>query len=159
MFAIYKSKSLSIVTNVRTFNAFASSVFLYNSELWTVTDTLEKKIEECSGKQSTSVGPRKFHQQIYTPKRKSRNGAVTKRRRLNWLGHMMRMDKETPVRKALRRRREENRQWHGSDHWEGHSINCQSKAESRHCRPNHPHSHTSDKGLKWLVWPYQGHCG
>ena len=42
---IYKSKSLSIETKVRTFNAFASSVFLYNSELWTVTATLDKKID------------------------------------------------------------------------------------------------------------------
>ena len=42
---IYKSKSLSIDTKVRTFNAFASSVFLYNSKLWTVAATLEKKID------------------------------------------------------------------------------------------------------------------
>ena len=41
----YKSKNLSIATKVKTFNAFAASVFLYNSELWTTTSTLAKKID------------------------------------------------------------------------------------------------------------------
>ena len=43
--ATYKSKNLSIATKVRTFNAFAASVFLYNSELWTITSTTANKID------------------------------------------------------------------------------------------------------------------
>ena len=42
---IYKSKRISIPLKVRTFNAYPASVFLYNSELWTLTDTLEKQVD------------------------------------------------------------------------------------------------------------------
>ena len=42
---VNRSKSMSIQMKIRTFNAFASSVFLYNSELWTLTATIEKQID------------------------------------------------------------------------------------------------------------------
>ena len=42
---VYRSKEFSIVMKVRTFNAFSASVFLYNSELWTLTKTMEKQID------------------------------------------------------------------------------------------------------------------
>ena len=42
---ISKSKRISISLKIRTFNAYCASIFLYNSELWTLTGTLEKEIE------------------------------------------------------------------------------------------------------------------
>ena len=39
---IYKSKRISISLKVRTFLAYSASVFLYNSELWALSETLEK---------------------------------------------------------------------------------------------------------------------
>ena len=41
----YKSRKLSIAMKVRTFDAFSASIFLYNSEIWTLTATLEKQID------------------------------------------------------------------------------------------------------------------
>ena len=42
---IYKSKRISISLKVRTFLAYSASVFLYNSELWALSETLEKQID------------------------------------------------------------------------------------------------------------------
>ena len=42
---IYKARNMSISMKIRTFNAFTASVFLCDSELWTITATLEKKID------------------------------------------------------------------------------------------------------------------
>ena len=41
----YKFKHISIETKVRTFNTFAASIFLYNSELWTVTSKIGNRID------------------------------------------------------------------------------------------------------------------
>ena len=40
---ILKSIKISLSTPIRAFNAFATSIFLYNSELWTLTKKKEKK--------------------------------------------------------------------------------------------------------------------
>ena len=42
---IFKSKRISISLKIRTFSTYCASIFLYNSELWTLTGTLEKEIE------------------------------------------------------------------------------------------------------------------
>ena len=47
---IYKSKAFSMQMKVRTFEAFSASVFLYNSELWTLTATLKKKMDSFHGR-------------------------------------------------------------------------------------------------------------
>jgi len=42
---IFSSKKSSIKIKLRTFTAYVASVFLYNSELWTLTKKLENTIE------------------------------------------------------------------------------------------------------------------
>ena len=42
---IYKSKRINISLKVRMFLAYSASVFLYNSELWALSETLEKQID------------------------------------------------------------------------------------------------------------------
>ena len=41
---ILKSNKISLSTRIRAFNAYVASIFLYNSELWTLTKIKEKKI-------------------------------------------------------------------------------------------------------------------
>ena len=103
---VYRSKLLRTQMKIRTFNAFASSVFLYNSELWTLTATIEKQIDSFQRRmlrQTVNIRwPKKtssvnLHQMTKAEKWSN----VIKGRRLKWLGHMMRMDKQIPVRKAL----------------------------------------------------------
>ena len=42
---IYNSKRIGMDLKVRTFNVYSASVFLYNSELWTLTDTQLNNID------------------------------------------------------------------------------------------------------------------
>eukprot|EP00923_Selenidium_pygospionis_P050565 GHVN01087397.1.p2 GENE.GHVN01087397.1~~GHVN01087397.1.p2 ORF type:complete len:100 (+),score=4.35 GHVN01087397.1:39-338(+) len=42
---ILKSKKICLSTRIRAFNAYVTSIFLYNSELWTLTKDKEKKID------------------------------------------------------------------------------------------------------------------
>ena len=85
---IYKSKSLSIEPNVRRFHAFASSLFLYSSELRTVTATLEKKIDSFQQRllrQEINIRwPKKISSADLCAKTKEQKWSkVIKRRRLN----------------------------------------------------------------------------
>ena len=42
---IFKSHRLSLQTKIRVFEAYVSSVFLFNSELWVLTKTLNQRID------------------------------------------------------------------------------------------------------------------
>ena len=91
---------------MRTFNTYVASVFLYNSELWTLTPTMDEEINS-------------FHRRLlryavdirWPEKKTNKNlmritkaepwAVVIKRRRLTWLGHLMRLPEETPALKSL----------------------------------------------------------
>ena len=79
---IFNSKLISIKTKVRTFNAFRASIFLHNSEIWAVNDNI-----------STD--------ELYRRTEVEKWSLCINRRRLNWLGHLIRMNIETLERKAL----------------------------------------------------------
>ena len=103
---IFKSKLISTELKIRTFNAYVASIFLYNSETWTITKTQENQIDAFHRKQLRYAinyhWPRKISNkdlyQITNAEPWSKN---IKRRRLNWLGHLMRLNENTPIRKAL----------------------------------------------------------
>ena len=42
---IFQHKRLSVTTKVRAFEAYISPIFLYNSELWTVSVTIKNQID------------------------------------------------------------------------------------------------------------------
>ena len=44
---IFDSHKLKTGTKVRTFNTYVATIFLYNSETWTITQTLEYQIDSC----------------------------------------------------------------------------------------------------------------
>ena len=102
----YKSKNLSIQTKMRTFNAFAASVFLYNAELWAITSTTAKKIDSFHRRmirQAVNIRwPKKISNvHLYNMTQVEPWSKIIKRRRLNWLGHLMRMPIDTPARISL----------------------------------------------------------
>ena len=39
------TNKISLSTRIRAFNAYVTSIFLYNSELWTLTKNKENKID------------------------------------------------------------------------------------------------------------------
>ncbi len=102
----FTSKHAQTDTKIRIFNAFVSSIFLYNSELWTTTSAINHKID---------VLQRSFLRRILDVRRRDRVRNVDvyertrttpwsitiKRRRLSWFGHLLRLQPETPARQAL----------------------------------------------------------
>ena len=87
-------------------NAYVASVFLYNSELWTLTKKLENAVNTFQRRHLRKIlgihWPKKItNTELYT-KTKTEEWSITiQRRRLNWLGHLMRLHPETPARLAL----------------------------------------------------------
>ena len=98
---IYKSKRISILLKVRTFNAYSASVFLYNSELWTLTDTLEKQVYSFQRRMLRRVINICWPKVISNERLHEKWSVIIRKRRLDWLGHLMRLNKKTPVRLAL----------------------------------------------------------
>ena len=100
------SRKISNAVNIRTFNAYVASVFLYNSELWTITKKLENTVNTFQRRRLRKIlgihWPNKITNiELYT-KTKTEEWSITiQRRRLNWLGHLMRLHPETPSRLAL----------------------------------------------------------
>ena len=102
----YKSKQTSIETKVRTFNTFAASIFLYNSELWTVTTKTANRIDSFQRRmlrQAINIRWSKkiSSQKLYEMTKVEPWSRTIRRRRLNWLGHLMRLPPETPARISL----------------------------------------------------------
>ena len=97
------SNKISLSVRLRIFNALVATIFLYNSELWALTKKETKKIDTFQ---------RNFLRQIIRIKKKINNTSLYKKcktvhwsiqiqeRRLKWFGHLHRLPKETPARKA-----------------------------------------------------------
>ena len=103
---IFNSKRIGLDLKIRTFNVYSASIFLYNSELWTLTETLEKEIDSFHRRLLRKVINIRWpkiisNDDLYEKVGVKKWSDIIKRRRLNWLGHLMRLDEGTPVRKAL----------------------------------------------------------
>ena len=102
---LYKNRN-SVKTKLRTFQAYVSSVFLYNSEVWTLTEKLNHNIDVFQRKLLRKILDIKWTRRLSNVKlyeyAKSEPWSKTiKRRRLSFLGHVMRLHPETPARRAL----------------------------------------------------------
>ena len=104
----YISKDRKLGTNIkiRAFNAYASSIFLYNSETWTVNKATEDSIDSYHRRLMRQAINIKWPQKISTVDHYQQTGetpwsTVVRRRRLRLYGHLLRLPEETPVRSAL----------------------------------------------------------
>ena len=104
---IYKSKRISTELKIRTFNTYTASIFLYNSELWAITDTLQDDIDSFHRRllrRAIDIRWPKLisnNERLYEKVKVEKWSKIIRRRRLNWLGHLMRLDEQTPVRHSL----------------------------------------------------------
>ena len=103
---IFNSKRIGIDLKIRTFNVYSASIFLYNSELWTLTETQENEIDSFHRRLLRKVINIRWpkiisNNDLYEKVGVEKWSVTIRRRRLNWLGHLMRLDEGTPVRKAL----------------------------------------------------------
>ena len=103
---IMKSHTTSIHTKLKVFNAYVQSIFLYNSELWTVTKSTISRIDSFQRRLMRQVVGVRWpkvmkNDELYQLTKAEKWSVIIKKRRLSWLGHMLRLNEETPVKKAL----------------------------------------------------------
>ena len=104
---ILDSKRTSIELKARIFQAFISSIFLYNSELWTLNKKLEHKIDVFQRsllRRMLKINwqDRITNEELYERTKQEKWSDIIKIRRLNWFGHLMRLPEETPAKIALK---------------------------------------------------------
>jgi len=104
---ILKSKKICLSTRIRAFNAYVTSIFLYNSELWTLTKDKEKKIDTFQRNLLRKImnikWPRKITNEELMNKTKQTNWSdIIRKRRLSWYGHVCRLNEKTPAQTALK---------------------------------------------------------
>ena len=104
--SIFGSKKSSIVIKLRTFNAYVASVFLYNSELWTLAKKLENTIDTFQRRHLRKILGINWQRNITNNELYIRTkcepwSEKIRKRKLTWLGHIMRLHPEAPARKAL----------------------------------------------------------
>ena len=99
------SNKLSIKLKMRLFNTYLSSIMLYNSELWTMTKSLEKKLDAFQRRLLRKILKLSWPKHCSNEKlhhiTKTEPWSITiQRRRLSWAGHLLRLPENTPARRA-----------------------------------------------------------
>jgi exonuclease III len=104
--AILEERKIALPIRINVFNTLVGSIYLYNSETWSLTAADEKEIDICQRHFLRRILQIRYPQTISNEKlyRMTEQCPWTdtiRVRRLRWYGHMMRMDEETPVRMAM----------------------------------------------------------
>ena len=104
---IFKSRHIGEVIRLRIFKAYVESIFVYNSEIWTLTKSLEDKIDSFQRRLLQKVirvnRPRLIsNEDLYNRTHMKPGSVIIMKRRLSWFGHLMRLPPETPGRQSLR---------------------------------------------------------
>jgi hypothetical protein len=100
---IFKDRNLNLSIKIRIFDALVSSIFLYNSELWTVTKTRSANIDAFHRKLLRWIMNIRYpntmsNESVYKTTKQTRWSTNITTRRLRWFGHMARLPPQTPVR-------------------------------------------------------------
>ena len=101
-----ESKRLSIKIKMRIFNAFVTSIFLYNSELWITNTKLNNKINVFQRSLLRRILNIRYpkiisNAKLYQITKEKEWSNTIKCRRLKWTGHLMRLPDKTPAKLAL----------------------------------------------------------
>ena len=103
---IFISKHVSEKLKLKLFTTHIECIFLYNSELWTLTKTLEQQIDSFHRRILRKVIGIRWLERIsnthrYETTKQTAWSINIFKRRLSWLGHLLRLHKETPARKVI----------------------------------------------------------
>ena len=104
---VFKNKNISINTKVFAFIIYLAAIFLYNSELWTLTESQLAKIDSFHRKLiRTYILNVKYpkivtNKELYEITKIQPWSVVIGKRRLSWFGHACRLPEDTPARIAL----------------------------------------------------------
>ena len=103
---ILESTLVSETVRIRVFRAYTETILLYNSELWTLTKTLENSINAFHRRLLRKVIHVRWPRIIKNEDLYERTGLIPLsiticKRRLTWFGHLLRLPPETPARRSL----------------------------------------------------------
>lgn len=101
-----EDKYLPLHIKMEIFRTVVSSVFLYNSEVWTVTNNMQEKLDTFQRnllRQTLKIRyPRKIsNEELYDKTKESSWAEKVKKRRLKFFGHMARLPEKAPAKKAI----------------------------------------------------------
>src|SRR2546425_5899531 len=103
---ILESKKISLKVRCKLFNIYITSIFMYNSELWTLTRKLINTIDVFQRALLKKLP--KIHypymiknEDLYSRVQMSNWSDVIQKRRMKWLGHLLRLDERAPASIAL----------------------------------------------------------
>ena len=106
MKSIFNGK-VSLSVKLRAFECYVAAIFLYNSELWTLTSTLEKAIDSFQRRLLRTAclnakWPKKIsNHDLYEITKAAAWSKTIRKRQLSWFGHLSRMKDDTPAKLAL----------------------------------------------------------
>ena len=103
---IIKDRRLDANIKIRAFNAYASSVFLYNSETWTVSKTTEEALDSYHRRMMRNAinirWPNKISSSdLYDLTKQTPWSNIICKRRVRLYGHLLRLPVDTPIRIAM----------------------------------------------------------
>ena len=104
--SLLKSHTVTIKTILNLFKAYVQIIFLYKSDLWTTTKTIEDRTDSFQRILLCRVMGVRWPKIINNKELYEKAGAekwsnLVNGRRLLWLGHLLRLDEKTPAKKAL----------------------------------------------------------
>ncbi len=110
------SKTTSMNLKMRTFESFISSIFLYNSELWTMNQKMEHIyfVFHFMRRSLKLIWEDKItNDELYERTEQKIWSSIIKTRRLHWFGHLMRLPDTTPAKQSLREAERESKKPRG----------------------------------------------
>ena len=101
------NRQASMKLKVRTLNTFIYPMLLYNCEIWTLTKKLKESIDIFQRKLlrrmlNIKLTDKIRNEEIYKRSHQIPITTEIKKRRLNWLGHMLRLPEGTPAKLAFK---------------------------------------------------------
>ena len=104
------SNKIDLKTRMRLFNAYITSIFLYNSELWTLTKKLENTVDVFQRRLYRKILKIRWphvirNTDLYERVEEKPWSDKIRTRRLLWMGHIQRLPADTPARLAVAARR------------------------------------------------------
>ena len=104
---ILENKSTSMKTEIRILEVYTGNVFLYNSELWTLTKLLVRKIDIFQRGVIKKIfniywQDKITNVELYRRYKLKPWSEVIKEHRMKWYGYLLRLNEKTPARLALK---------------------------------------------------------
>ena len=103
---LWENNTVTLAVKLKVFNTCVKSVFMYNSEIWTLTESKENKIDAFQRKLLRKLMniryPNIISNEKLLEKTKQKNWSkFIAEQRLRWFGHVMRLPENSPAKQSF----------------------------------------------------------